>query len=147
MEDAELEVHRPVAYEPGKFKDEILSAIKRSGHRIMILLGFDEDLKDVASSARRQGLTAGWGWVSAEPLLAGALETTQGWLVVRPLLPSEGMQAFAKQVSDYTKSKFNISTSPDSVDLTYSLALHEAVMLYAHAATKVAVRGRRLRRR
>ena len=47
------------------------------------------------------------------------------------------MQTFAGQVSDYSKSHFNISISPDSVDLVFSAALHDAIMLYAHAATKL----------
>ena len=62
---------------------------------------------------------------------------SEDWLYIRPLLPSEGMQVFSQQVSDYTKSGFNISLSADSVDLTNSVALHDAIMLYAYAATKV----------
>ena len=38
-----------------------------------------------------------------------------------------------------------ISVSVDSVDITYSLALHEAIILYAHAATKVLSNGGDLR--
>ena len=56
---------------------------------------------------------------------------------MRPLLPSQGMQAFAEQVSAHAASSFNITTSAESVDLQYSIALHDAVMLYAHAATTV----------
>ena len=51
------------------------------------------------------------------------------------------MQAFAKQVSEYTKAGFDIDLSADAVDLTYSVALHNAIMLYAHAATKVLAAG------
>ena len=54
-----------------------------------------------------------------------------------PLLPSEGMQAFAEQVSEYTGSHFNLSLGLDSVDVVYGAALHDAVVLYAHAATKM----------
>ena len=64
-----------------------------------------------------------------------------GWLWLRPLLPSDGMQAFAEEVSYYAKSRFNFTVSADSVDLTYSIALHDAIMLYAHAATKVLSEG------
>ena len=60
-----------------------------------------------------------------------------GWLFFRPFLSFNGMQTFAKQVSDYSKLHFNAIVSPDSVDLTYSAALHDAIMLYAHAATKL----------
>ena len=51
------------------------------------------------------------------------------------------MQAFAKQVSEYTKAGFDIDLSADAVDLTYSVALHNAIVLYAHAATKVLAAG------
>ena len=68
-----------------------------------------------------------------------------GWLHIQPLLPSEGMQAFAEQVSQYTKSHFDITLPADLVDLTWSVALHDAVMLYAHAATKVLQEGGDLR--
>ena len=64
-----------------------------------------------------------------------------GWLWLRPLLPSDGMQAFAEEVSYYAKSRFNFTVSADSVDLTFSMALHDAIMLYAHAATKVLSEG------
>ena len=43
----------------------------------------------------------------------------------------------AWQVSDYTKSHFDISLSPSDVDLTFSTALYDAITLYAHAVTKV----------
>ena len=60
-----------------------------------------------------------------------------GWLFFRPFLSFNGMQTFAKQVSDYSKSHFNAIVGPDLVDLTFSAALHDAIMLYAHAATKL----------
>ena len=60
-----------------------------------------------------------------------------GFLSLKTLTPSEGMQAFRTQVSDYSKSIFNIALAPDEVDLTYSVALHNSIMMYAHAATKV----------
>ena len=85
---------------------------------------------------------AGWCWLTLEGKIGVQRE---GWLYLRPFLPSKDMQTFATQVSEYTKSRFNISSSPDSVDLTFSVALHEAVMLYAHAATKVLAEGGDLR--
>ena len=51
------------------------------------------------------------------------------------------MQAFANHVSDYSKSHFNLTLSPDSVDLTYSAALYDAIMLYAYGATAVMLEG------
>ena len=105
----------------------------------MIVMVFDKMLPYLASAAISEQMMRGWGWI----LLASNVPTAQiqGWLYLRPFLPSEGMQAFAKQVSDYTKLYFNVTTSPELVDLTYSVALHDAVMLYAHAATKVLSEG------
>ena len=50
-------------------------------------------------------------------------------------------EEFAKQVSGYSKSHFNLTVSPDSVDLPYSAALYDAIMLYAHATTKMISKG------
>ena len=87
----------------------------------------------------------------------------QGWLWVKPLLSPEAMQAFAKQVNEYTKSHPTIrlrteerswslqlqllSEDPKSsgTQLEYAVALHDAVTLYAHAATKVLSQGGDLR--
>ena len=82
--------------------------------------------------------SAGWAWLLVDGLVSGvAPEQMQGWLYLRPFIPSEGMQVFGEQVSNHSKSGFNITVSPDKVDLTYSAALHDAIMLFAHAATKV----------
>jgi hypothetical protein len=51
------------------------------------------------------------------------------------------MDAFTQSVSEYTQSRFGIDTDADSVDLTYSVALFDAIMLYAHAATRVLSEG------
>ena len=67
-----------------------------------------------------------------------------GWLSFRPFLGSSP-KAFAKQVSDYSKSHFNISVRTDSVDLVYSAALYDAIMLYAYSAAKVLSEGGDLR--
>ena len=108
--------------------------VKSSGIRVMLVLAYNEFTKTVALRALMEGMSSGWVWITVRHIMQPRF---QGWLYIRPLLPSEGMQAFAEQVSDYTKSSFNISLSADSVDLTYSVALHDAIMLYAHAATKV----------
>ena len=63
-----------------------------------------------------------------------------GWLWIRPFLASD-MQAFAEQVSAYSKSFFNLTVSPTSVNLAHSAALYDAIMLYAHAATTVLSKG------
>ena len=57
-------------------------------------------------------------------------ERRHAWVAVySTILPSEGMQAFAKHVSDYSKSHFNVTVHPDSVDLAYSAALYDSVMI------------------
>ena len=81
-------------------------------------------------------MNAGWVWVHSNLAMK-----ISGWLYLRPLLPSDGMQAFAEQVSKYTESHFGITTSADSVDVPYSVALYNSIMLYAHAATRVLSAG------
>ena len=67
----------------------------------------------------------------------------QGWLYVRPFLPSEGLHAFREQVGEYTKSHFNISLISSVVDLGHSVALYDAILILAHAVTKVMSEGSR----
>ena len=136
---AGMKVLKPAAFEPGNFKDAVLSEIRRSGIRIVAVLAYDADAQTVASRANKEGMAqAGWAWLLTDDRLVSTM--AGGWLWFRTFLASD-MQAFAKQVSDYTKSHFNISVFPDSVDLPYSAALYDAVMLYAHAATKVLTQG------
>ena len=68
-----------------------------------------------------------------------------GWLCIRSIPPTKGIDTFTKQASDYTKSHFDLTVSPDSVDVTYSAAMYDAIMLYTHAATKVMTEGGNLR--
>ena len=140
LQGAGITMLKPVEFEPGRFKLATLSQIKHSGIRIVILMAFQNEVQDVASSAEKQDMiTSGWAWITTEE--RETIPQLQGWLFLRPLLPSDGMQAFAQQVSDYTASRFNITLAADSVDLTYSAALHDAVMLYAYAATRVLAEG------
>ena len=140
LQTAGMQVLKPAAFEPNQFKATTLTDVKRSGIRIVLLLAFDDDTHTVASSAANEGMgNMGWAWIIPEERIA--IQQMHGWLYFRPLLPSEGMQAFAEQVSEYAKSAFNITIPAESVDLTYSVALHNAIMLYAHAATKVLSEG------
>merc|ERR1711871_1108855 len=82
---------------------------------------------------------AGWAWVA--PNNIGADSLPQGWLTMRPALPPEGMDAFAEQVSLSTTSRFNLNNHENSTDIAHSVALYNAVMLYAHAATKLLANG------
>ena len=137
---AGIQITKLPAFVSGEFNAEMLRDIKRPGIRIVMLIAYDEDTAVVAAHAHSQQMTrAGWAWVLLYTDAAYAVKEMQGWIYVQALLPSEGMQAFAKQVSDYSASGFNITVSPHvvAVDLAYSLALHDAIMLYAYAATKV----------
>ena len=136
-----IEVLKPAAFEPGDVKDAMLSEVTRSGIRIVLVCAYGADTNTVASHASRAGmLSPGWAWlVLNDELMASA--DMQSWLYLRPFLASGAMQAFAVQVSEYSKSHFNITVSPDSVDLVFSASLHDAIMLYAHAATKLMSEG------
>ena len=139
LEAASIEVLKTAAFEPGNFEDALLGQIRRSGLRIILLLSYNADTHCAASLAHRASmLSAGWAWlVEADKV---AVPDMAGWVWFRPFLASD-MRAFAMQVSDYSKSHFNISVPPNLVDLTYSTALYDAIMLYAHAATKLMSEG------
>ena len=137
---ADIEVLNPIAFELGDFKDTMLSKVTRSGIRIVLVLCYGADTNTVASHASRAGmLIPGWAWLQVEEWMVSA--DMQYWLYLRPFLASGAMKAFAKQVSDYSKSHFNITVSPDSVDLTYSANLYDSIMLYARAVTKLMSEG------
>ena len=145
MVAAGITVLKPAAFEPGDVKDAMLSEVTRSGIRIVLVLSYGADTNTIAAHARHAGmLSPGWAWLVAndEGMASGDM---QSWLYLRSVLASGAMQAFAMQVSDYSRSNFNIMVSPDSVDLTHSAKLHAAVMLYAHAATKLISEGGDLR--
>ena len=138
FEAAGIQALMPAAFEPGDVKDAMLLTIRQSGYRVMLVLSYDDDAYSLASLARRDGMTTGWAWLV--PAEMTSMVPMAGWLWFRPFLPSD-MQTFAKEVSDYTKSHFNISVDPDSVNLAFSAALYDAIMLYAHAATAVMSKG------
>ena len=136
LKAAGMDVLMPAAFEPGDFKDATLSEIKRSGRRVVFVLAYDEDLQVITATADREGMLGpGWAWLCTDTNTATVI---LGWLWLRPFL-AEGMETFAKLVRDYATSHLNHTVSADAVDhaLTYSVKLHDAILLYAHAATKV----------
>ena len=138
LRKAGIEVLGPLTFEPGHSKDAVLGEIKRSGMRFVILMAFDADTQAVALRASSQGMTsAGRAWMLV--VQRQATWRMHGWLFMQPFI--QDTQGFRELVSHYAKPRFNITTSPDSVHLPYSVALHDAVMLYAHAATKVLSEG------
>ena len=142
LQAAGMNVFRELPFEPGKFEASTLRNIKRDGIRIVMLMCYELDAKAVASSAEEEGtmVTKGWAFLLLQVPIVISREM-QGLLYMRPIFRSEGMDAFAEQVSHYTQSHFNHTISADEVDLTYSVALHDAILLYAHAATKVLSEG------
>ena len=147
LEAAHIEVFKPEAFVPGNMRETMLSSITRSGLRIMAVLAYNADVQTLASLARWKAMTGGWGWLVVNVDQPGtASADLQSWLYVTPFLAgSDELQAFAKQVSGHSRTFFDLDVSPDLVDLTYSAALHDAIMLYAHAATRVLSEGRDIR--
>ena len=133
LEKDGISVLRLTAFQADNFQAAELSAVRRSGIRVVVLVAGSGDTRAVGNT----GITheGGWAWLTFER--RKAVRGMLGWLFIQSIRPSKGMDAFAKQVSIFTKSHFNLDLSPDSVDITYSVALFEAIMLYAHAATKV----------
>ena len=134
-----IKVLKPAAFEPGNFKTAILKDIKRSGIRIMIVLAFDEDTHKAASSAAQEGMdSVGFAWIVLEE--RAAVLQMQGWIHIRPFRFEDNMVGkFREKVRQYTRSRFGLNSS--DVDLMYSVALYNAIMLYSHAATKVLSEG------
>ena len=119
-----------------------------------MLMAYDEDNRQVALEAGKKAMAgeggAGWGWLAVRSAIieTSVVKEMVGWLHLRPFFSStpEELQEFAYQVGNKTAdktvenpfnwSKYNVTADP-SVHLSYSVALHDAIMLYAHAATKV----------
>ena len=144
LQAAGMQVLRPAAFEPGlnvKVQETTLSHIKHSGYRCVMLIAYDAEVQALASTAQHQQMNTGWAWILPWTDQLTAPVQRLGWLYVRPFLDTEDMHAFAEQVSEYSKSFFNTSTTADSVDLVHSAALHDAIMLYAHAVTKLLSKG------
>ena len=160
LQEKEFDVLKPPAFDAGNFRAETLTEIRSalvsahlythvcaaiacrtSGKRIVVLGAVAADRNSVASSARDQGMNGpgpGYAWISMwEEEQSGASQLREGWLYAIPFEPSKDKQAFRQQVSDMSKSKFDITIDPESVDLAFSAALYDAILLYAHAATEV----------
>ena len=96
LDVAGIDVLRPAAFQQGSSKNTTLSAIRRSGLRIILVLSYDADAQAVASLAQLAGMTEGWGWLLMEE--RAAVPAMAGWLWFRPFLGSD-LQGFAEQVS------------------------------------------------
>ena len=149
--------------------DQSLGEIRRSGFRIVVLSSQMSTVVAVSLDARAQGMTKGYAWVyisvtksygSTEgPELGAELraklkpqftktfntlrtnpEIVVGWLSIVPFSRPAGLRGFSEQVAAHSDS-FNVSLTAEEVDLPYASTLYEAIMLYAHAASKTLSRG------
>ena len=140
MTAAGLKIFYPRPYDKSRFNTDTFTEIQRTGYRIVILVdqsnwGPYENV--IATKAQIAGLTRRWAWIQADAIQpADAPVDRQGWLYLRTKLPSEGMETFAELVSEYTKSSFNINVSVHDVDLEYSAALHDAIMVRMRARVR-----------
>ena len=139
LKAAGMKVIAPAAFESGKFSEAKTSEIRRLGVRVVSVLAWEKDIIAIASA--NQG--AGWAWVQIEKIGSGTT-VMAGWLTIVGFLHSVP-EGFANQVSDYSEAYFNITVLPELVHLAYSAALYDAIMLYAHAATRVLSEGGNLR--
>ena len=136
-EDGSVVVLEVPPYVPGTFTDEILSGIKRSGYRVIIALAYEADIISVAELSC---CYPRWAWLQIDKVGAG-VPAMHGWLAFQPLMffnqQTGGFteESFADEVKEYSKSQFGLSSS--EVNIAYAVSLHDAIMLYAHAATKV----------
>ena len=135
LTEAGLTVIKPAAFESGTFNEVKATEMRRFGVRVVFVLAWEEDILAIALAIQE----AGWAWVQIEKVGPGP-QAMRGWLTIVPFLLSIP-EEFAKQVSVYSKSHFNLTVSPDSVDLAFSAALYDAIMLYAHATTKMISKG------
>ena len=103
----------------------------------MLALSYADSAHAMALLARRKSMTIGFAWLLMVDTSDEFKDTSMvGWVYFTPFLASN-MRAFAKQVSDYSKLHFNLSVRPDLVNLPFSTALYDAIMLFAHAGTKL----------
>ena len=117
--------------------------------RTVVLLTYTPDMRTTASSAAINGMGSGWAWLIPQLNLETWVDSWNvlGWLYLSPLLPSEGMQLFAEQVKDYTRSEFDSSIPAGAVDLRGSSTLSHALRCNNAACTRssrCAGRGRQL---
>ena len=73
----------------------------------------------------------------------------QGWLYLRPFISSKVIETIAQHVRDYcestnmsqAQSEYAGCTGSTRMEFQFSVALYDAIMLYAHAATSVLNNG------
>ena len=155
----------PYEFKPDEINAK-LSTIKASDIRIVILLADMNQTQTVALQASKKGMNKGWAWIICLP--SDAVPQMHGWLYLRPLLwqdseegsGKERERRFQQEVRQYTRKEGGMpsqndsdlpnianfldfsatdDTSADYTSSVYSVALHDAVMLYAHALSSTGV--------
>jgi hypothetical protein len=96
LQEHDIFIPTPVLVEPGHNSEATTAAeIKRTGIRIIILMGQDREVQEVAQSAQHAHLNGpGWCWIIVEETVG--VKAMQGWLSARPVRPTKGIKAFAK---------------------------------------------------
>ena len=85
LQDAGIYVLKPAAFQPGEFKTEMLTEVKRSGIRINAPMAEMYDIEAIAWSASVEQMTVtGWAWIIAQDIIAHianeAAVLMKGWL-------------------------------------------------------------------
>ena len=158
---AGIKVPPTLSFEPGNSArlSLVLHQIKKSSIRIVIMMApADGTIRAAALTIKQRSMSSqGWAWLSTQQpggsearlddyrAANGTKDGTteedscfQGWLYLQPVLSEEGIQDFAANVSKHGQ---DFGASAEAVHLIYSGALHDAIILYAHAATKVLSEG------
>ena len=144
---AGVEVDMPSAFKSNDLKSS-LNKVKRSGVRIVILLASSGDRFKVGLHARQENmLVHNWAWLTVNRLNSKtkqrAQHLLQGWVFFRNVRPTgPQLDGFVEEVKTMNRLVFNVTADPDlSAYDEGLLPMHEAIMLYAHAATKVLAEG------
>ena len=145
LQAAGLEVQQLPAFEPSAFKPTMLTELRHMGIRIVTLLGGSSDRAMVAAAANKYGLSDGWAWLTTYRLNRKkehkAKKSLIGWLFFGATITiSNATNGFVERVRQYNKLIFKIDAEVSLHDEGL-LPLYDAIMLFAHAATKVLGEG------
>ena len=113
----------------------------------MILFASSSDRAKMGLRAHNDGLiTTNWAWLtesklnSKKELEAGY--ALSGWIYFQAVLPKAELEDFVEKVKIQNSAVFGVTTDAQlSAQDEGLLSLHDAVMLYAHAATRVLSEG------
>ena len=113
----------------------------------MILLGTSSPKAKMGLHANNEGLiTANWAWLTESKLNSKkeleARYALSGWIYFQAMLPKAKLEDFVEKVKIRNSDVFGVTTDAQLLAQDEGLlSLHDAVMLYAHAATRVLSEG------